>query len=374
MKEISIYIHIPFCVQKCRYCDFPSYAGKEKYMDKYIESLNKEILKKASKYIIKSIYIGGGTPTHLNDENLEKLLYTVNKLKIKDKYEFTVECNPGTLTEKNIQILKKYKVNRLSLGLQSADDRILKEIGRIHTYEKFLESYNLARKMGFSNINIDIMFNLPDQKVSDFTDTLNKICDLNPEHISCYSLIVEENTPFYELYNKGKLNLSSEEDERCMYHTAKKFLEKKGYHQYEISNYAKPNKECFHNEVYWKCNEYLGLGASSSSFVDSMRFKNIDDITEYIKRVENDQDTCDEKYKNSINDDMEEFMFMGLRMIEGISEIEFFKRFNKKIDDVYSDVLIKHINEGLLIRKNNRVYLSSRGIEVSNYVMSDFIL
>ncbi|WP_244833293.1 radical SAM family heme chaperone HemW [Clostridium sp. BJN0001] len=374
MKDISIYIHIPFCAQKCRYCDFPSYAGKDKLIDEYIKSLNMEILKKASEYKIKSIYIGGGTPTYLNDKNLERLLYTINKLKIENEYEFTVECNPGTLTVNKLKILKKYKVNRLSLGLQSTDNRILKEIGRIHTYEKFLESYFLARNLGFSNINIDIMFNLPDQSFSDFDDTLNKITSLNPEHISCYSLIIEEKTPFYKLYSEGKLNISSEEDEINMYHNAKKILEQSGYNQYEISNYAKASKECIHNEAYWKCNEYLGLGVSASSFINDTRFKNIDDIDTYIKRIQNDEDASDCKYKNTINDDMEEFMFMGLRMIEGISEDEFFRKFNKKIDDVYSSVLIKHISEGLLARNNGRIYLSKKGIEVSNYVMSDFIL
>lgn len=374
MKELSLYIHIPFCKQKCLYCDFPSYAGKEVLMDEYIEALNKEILQKCRNYIITSIFIGGGTPSYLTTNNLKSLLSTLNKLNLKRNIEFTVECNPGTLTEDNLKIMKDYKVNRLSMGLQSTKNSLLKIIGRIHSYEEFKNNYLLARKIGFDNINIDLMFGLPNQTVEEWTESLEEVINLKPDHISAYSLIIEEGTCFYDLYEKNKLQLPSEDDERLMYLCTKEILNKYNYHQYEISNFSKEGKECFHNKVYWKCNEYLGLGVSSSSFIDEKRIKNIDNINEYIKKINKNEDIIEESYVNNLNDDMEEFVFMGLRMIYGISIDEFKQRFNKDIYVVYGDVIEKKIKEGLLICNDGRLYLSSKGIEVSNYVMSDFIL
>ncbi|OOM06687.1 radical SAM family heme chaperone HemW [Clostridium saccharobutylicum] len=374
MKEISLYIHIPFCKQKCLYCDFPSYSGKEILIDEYIESLNREILQKGKDYIINSIFIGGGTPSYLNDYNLNKLLKALNKLNLKSDLEFTVECNPGTLNASNLEIMKKSNVNRLSIGLQSTKDNILKNIGRIHNYEQFKENYFLARKIGFRNINVDLMFGLPDQTVNEWKESLEEIAKLNPEHISAYSLIIEEGTCFYNLYEKDKLKLPSEDEERLMYSYTKKILNNHGYNQYEISNFSKVGKECFHNKTYWKCNEYLGLGVSASSFIDKKRIKNIDNIKEYIKRINNNESVEDEIHVNDIKDDIEEFMFMGLRMIEGISIDCFKERFNKNIYEVYNEVIEKNINEGLLIYDSGKLYLSSKGIELSNYVMSDFIL
>jgi len=374
MGEISLYIHIPFCKQKCLYCDFPSYSGKERLMNEYIDELNKEILKKAQKYSINSIFIGGGTPSYLNDSSLQSLLSTINKLNLKENLEFTVECNPGTLNKKNLNIMKKYNVNRISMGLQSTKNSILKEIGRIHSYEEFKDNYFLAKDIGFDNINIDLMFGLPNQTLEDWKESLEEIAKLEPAHISAYSLIIEEGTHFYNLYEEDKLNLPNEEIERLMYLSTKDILNKYGYHQYEISNFAKIDKECFHNKVYWKCNEYLGLGVSSSSFIDEKRIKNIDDIEEYIGKVNKDQNVIEEIHVNDINDDMEEFVFMGLRMIEGININEFKNRFNKDICEVYGDIIEKNIKKELLICNSEKLFLSSRGIEISNYVMSDFIL
>lgn len=374
LKEMSLYIHIPFCKQKCLYCDFPSYSGKEKFISKYINALTKEIILKASDYKIKSIFIGGGTPSYLNEEDMEKLLKCINTLRLKDGLEFTIECNPGSLTEEKLKVMKENNVNRLSMGLQSTKESILKEIGRIHTYEEFKNNYFLARKTGFENINVDLMFGLPNQSIEDWKETLNKIIELSPEHISAYSLIIEEGTYFYNLYDKDKLNLPSEEQEREMYLLAKKILKEKGYHQYEISNFSKEGKECSHNKVYWELKEYLGLGVSASSYVNGKRIKNIDDIENYIENIDNNKSVNKEIYENNINDDMEEFMFMGLRMINGITEKEFKSRFKKHVDTVYGEVIIDNIKKGLLIRKNGRIYLTSYGIEVSNSVMSDFIL
>ncbi len=374
MKEMSLYIHIPFCKQKCLYCDFPSYAGKENLIDEYITALNKEILNKCLDFKIISIFIGGGTPSYLDERNLESLLKTINLLNLEDNIEFTVECNPGTLNEEKLRIMKKHNVNRISMGLQSTNDSLLKEIGRIHTFEEFKKNYYQARKAGFENINIDLMFGLPDQSLEDWKKTLEDAVSLNPDHISAYSLIIEEGTCFYKLYNNDKLNLPSEDDERNMYLMTKEILNRHGYHQYEISNYSKDKKECFHNKVYWKCNEYLGIGVSASSFIDEKRFKNIDDIRNYIEKIKNNEDVTEEVHVNDIKDDMEEFMFMGLRMIEGISLKEFKKRFGRDVYDVYDDAIKNNVKRGLLVIDSEKLYLSSNGIEVSNYVMSDFIL
>jgi oxygen-independent coproporphyrinogen-3 oxidase len=374
MKEMSLYIHIPFCKQKCLYCDFPSYAGKESLINEYIRALNEEILRKCSKYKIASIFVGGGTPSYLNEINLESLLKTINLLDFKDEFEFTIECNPGTLNEEKLALMKNYNVNRISMGLQTTNDNILKEIGRIHSFEEFKKNYNQARKAGFENINVDLMFGLPNQHMKDWKASLEDVMSLEPDHISAYSLIIEEGTCFYNLYNNDKLNIPNEEEERSMYLFTKGFLKDYGYNQYEISNYAKVNKECFHNKVYWKCNEYLGLGVSASSFVDEKRFKNIDDIKIYIEKINNNEDVTEEIHVNNINDDMEEFMFMGLRMIEGINLKTFKKRFGKDVFDIYDEVIKNNIKKGLLVVDSEKLYLSEKGIELSNYVMSDFIL
>lgn len=374
MESISLYIHIPFCKQKCLYCDFPSYSGKETLMTNYINALNKEILEKAQDYKINSIFIGGGTPSYLNNDNLQSLLLTINKLKLKKDLEFTVECNPGTLNKTNLDIMRKYNVNRISIGVQSANNYILKEIGRIHNYEDFKNNYSLARSLGFDNINVDLMFGLPNQTIEDWKESLEKIAKLQPDHISAYSLIIEEGTGFYSLYKQDKLNLPEEETEREMYSITKEILNKYGYHQYEISNFAKEGKECFHNKVYWKCDEYIGLGVSASSFVNGKRIKNIDKIEEYIDKINDNKDVIQESYENSLNDSMEEFIFMGLRMIEGIEIDKFKKRFNKDIYEVYGNIIQKNIKEELLSYSSGKLHLTPRGIELSNYVMSDFIL
>ena len=288
--------------------------------------------------------------------------------------EFTIECNPGTLNEEKLVLMKNYNVNRISMGLQTTNDNLLKEIGRIHSFEEFKKNYNQARKAGFENINVDLMFGLPNQHMKDWKASLEDVMSLEPDHISAYSLIIEEGTCFYNLYNNDKLNIPNEEEERSMYLFTKGFLEDYGYNQYEISNYAKVNKECFHNKVYWKCNEYLGLGVSASSFVDEKRFKNIDDIKIYIEKINNNEDVTEEIHVNNINDDMEEFMFMGLRMIEGINLKTFKKRFGKDVFDIYDEVIKNNIKKGLLVVDSEKLYLSEKGIELSNYVMSDFIL
>lgn len=373
-KSLSLYIHIPFCKQKCFYCDFPSYARLEDLKEDYVKALCKEIKNKASKYRIKSIFIGGGTPSYLNEDEIEQILNKISKLDLEDNIEFTMECNPGTLTEEKLKIMLKGGVNRISMGLQAVQNSILKEIGRIHTFKVFEENYNLAREIGFKNINVDLMFGLPNQSIEEWEESLRKIASLKPEHISAYSLIIEEDTGFYKLWENNKLLLPNEEEERIMYSKTKEILESYGYKQYEISNYAKEGYECYHNKVYWKCEEYLGLGSASSSFINERRIKNIEDVKTYIERINKNESIIDEVIENKNKDNIEEFIFMGLRMLEGINLSEFKNKFNTNIEDIYKEVIEKNIKNNLLIIENNRLKLTSKGIELSNSVMSDFII
>lgn len=373
-KELSLYIHIPFCKQKCFYCDFPSYASIDYLREDYVKALCKEIEEKAINYKIKSIFIGGGTPSYLETKEIDKLLKTISKLDLEKGMEFTMECNPGALAEEKLKTMIEGGVNRISMGLQSVQNSLLKDIGRIHTFKEFMENFNLARKVGFKNINVDLMFGLPNQSFDEWKESLETIADLNPEHISAYSLIVEEGTAFYKLWERNKLILPSEEDERRMYSETKEILKAKGYHQYEISNYSKEGYECYHNKVYWKSMNYLGVGSASTSFIDGKRIKNIENVKAYIDGIMDNKSIVLEKKENSKEDNIEEFVFMGLRMIEGISKEEFKRRFKSDIYEIYSKEIKKNIENGLLLEVGDRLKLTEKGIEFSNSVMSDFIL
>lgn len=374
MKEISLYIHIPFCKQKCFYCDFPSYSGKERFKEDYVDALIEEIEKRARGYIIKTIFIGGGTPSYLEVNQIEKLLLAINKLNLHKDIEFSMECNPGVLFKEKLIAMKNGGVNRISFGLQSTKDSLLKEVGRIHSYEEFLDNFKLARELGFKNINVDIMYGLPNQTVEDWKDTLETICSIKPEHISAYSLIIEEGTVFYNLYEKGLLKLPTEEMEREMDKLTKGVLKDHGYHQYEISNYSLDGKECEHNKVYWQLKDYIGLGTAASSYIDGTRIKNIDNIEEYISKINSGIEVYEEKYINSEEDEIEEFIFMGLRMNKGIRIKEFEERFNMSVESIYEKVLEKNIKNGFLKKENGRIYLTSIGMDFSNNVMAEFIL
>ena len=374
LEDLSLYIHIPFCKQKCFYCDFPSYASIDHLREDYVEALCKEIKEKNIKNNIKSIFIGGGTPSYLSAKEIEKLLKVIKELNLDDNIEFTMECNPGTLDEEKLIVMKEGGINRISMGLQAVQNSLLKEIGRIHSFKIFEENFLLARKVGFNNINVDLMFGLPNQKIEEWKESLETIIKLNPEHISAYGLILEEGTAFYNLWERNKLILPSEEDERLMYKITKDLLSNNGYNQYEISNYAKKGFECYHNKVYWKCNDYLGLGSASSSFINEKRIKNIENVKLYIDNVNKNLSIIEEEYKNTLKDDMEEFMFMGLRMTEGINIKEFKRRFNKSIEAVYKEVIDKNINLKLLKKEEDSLRLTAKGIELSNSVMSDFII
>ncbi|MDM0477438.1 radical SAM family heme chaperone HemW [Clostridium perfringens] len=377
MDKISLYIHIPFCAQKCLYCDFPSFARKDHLRKAYIEALNKEIISLREKHNnleISTIFIGGGTPSVLEANELECLLKEVAKLNMAKDIEYSMECNPGNLTEEKLEVMKKYGVNRISMGLQAKQDNLLKGLGRIHNYKTFKENFLLAKKVGFNNINVDLMFGLPNQSLNEWEETLREIISLEPAHISAYSLIIEEGTAFYNLYENDKLKLPTEEEDRKMYHLAKKILEENGFNQYEISNYAKEGKECRHNLAYWNMDNWIGVGSAAASYINGKRIKNISSVEEYINSIKDKGEAVEEIINNSKNDNMEEFMFMGLRKINGIDENEFKNRFSMNINDVYGEILNKYIGEGLLIRESGRIFLSEKGIEISNVIMADFLL
>ncbi|EJO5347213.1 oxygen-independent coproporphyrinogen III oxidase [Clostridium botulinum] len=373
-KEVSLYIHIPFCKQKCLYCDFTSYSKKEQLMFKYAKALSKEIVNKTKNKIIKTIFIGGGTPTYLSLEALDILKKTLKTIKKKENIEFTMEANPGTFTEEKLKLLKSMGVNRLSIGLQSSKNNILKTLGRIHSFEDFIHGFKMARKEGFDNINVDLMFALPNQTLDTWKNTLLEVVKLNPEHLSCYSLIIEEGTTFYNLYEKQLLKLPNEEEERRMYEYCVDFLKENGYFQYEISNFAKTNKECKHNLVYWDLASYIGCGVGAHSYIENQRYENTNSIENYIKRVNSNNFTPINYHVNSKKENMEEFMFMGLRKTKGISIDRFQEMFSENIMDIYGDVINKYKRLNLLIEKEKRIYLSKEAISISNAVLCDFIL
>lgn len=374
MKEISLYIHIPFCKQKCFYCDFPSYASIDYLKEDYVDALCKEIEDKVIKYKIKSIFIGGGTPSYLEMNQIDKLMKSINKLNLSKDMEFTMECNPGTLNKEKLETMLIGGVNRISMGLQAVQNSLLKDIGRIHSFNQFKDNFNLAREVGFKNINVDLMFGLPNQKVEEWVESLEEIAKLKPEHISAYSLIIEENTAFYNLWERNKLILPTEDEEREMYSITKKILKKYGYNQYEISNYSIEGYECYHNKIYWKCSDYLGVGSASSSFIEGKRIKNIENVKLYIDKINSKESVIEEIINNTKEDNIEEFIFMGLRMNDGINIKDFEARFNIDINSIYKNIIEKNINKNLLIIEKENLRLTDRGIELSNSVMSDFIL
>ncbi|MCD7767041.1 MAG: radical SAM family heme chaperone HemW [Lachnospiraceae bacterium] len=453
LRELEIYIHIPFCVKKCAYCDFLSAPAKEEQRDHYVRMLIEEIRQgqplsvprgsllqdeetrriiaqesapqngflqgnsalenpQNEEYSVTSVFIGGGTPSLLSGQQIAAILEALRaQFHFADdaelssdsrltRTEITMECNPGTLDEQ--RKMKEYRacgVNRISFGLQSADNAELAELGRIHTWETFLRSYEAAREAGFSNINVDLMSALPGQTVASWEQTLQKILKLAPEHISAYSLIIEEGTPFYDKYHEDDERradgdmprfLPSEDDERRMYGLTEQMLHEAGYEHYEISNYARPDYACRHNIGYWRGTEYMGFGLGAASLLRypfqnqpvSVRCKNPVDHAEYAELVtarssmeaERQFERQNECEILSIEDEMSEFMFLGLRMLSGVSEQEFFDRFRRPIDAVYGEALKKLISLQLLKRENGRIFLTPRGLDISNPVMAEFLL
>lgn len=388
MKELEIYVHIPFCVRKCGYCDFLSAPASESVRSAYMDQLLKEIAAAGPayrKYQVSSVFIGGGTPSVLLPAQIQRLCRQLqDSFSILQDAEVTIECNPGTLNEEKLRTYQSCGVNRLSMGLQSADASELRLLGRIHTYEQFMDQYQLARELGFKNINVDIISAIPGQKTSVYEQTLRKVIALEPEHISAYSLIIEEGTPFSDRYGqaeqlrqKGKLQhlLPDEDEERRMYDLTKQMLQSAGYHRYEISNYALTGYECRHNQGYWLRKNYLGIGLGASSMIENIRFSNATDLNQYLELDMTEPDRAVSTWeKLDVSAQMEEFMFLGLRMMRGVSAEKFQKQFSKTIEEVYGRVLVKQLKQNLIKRTDAGYCLTDYGIDVSNYVMAEYLL
>lgn len=380
-KNLGIYIHIPFCIRKCAYCDFLSFTSEENTRKGYIQSLIAEIRQweDVERWHITSIFIGGGTPSVLKKEETAGILEAVyNKFQVDDDAEITTEANPGTLTKDKLYAYREQGINRLSLGLQSVHDQELKLLGRIHTYEDFLKGFHMAREAGFSNINVDLMSALPGQTVDSWRESLTKILRLKAEHVSAYSLIIEEGTLFYEKYAEdARLRdlgedcriLPTEEDERRMYYETRRLTGEYGLEQYEISNYAKPGYECRHNQAYWLRQDYLGFGLGASSLIDNVRFRNTADLKQYSQGIFKKE----EREVLSVQEQMEETMFLGLRMKDGVSMETFEKVFHTPFSAVYGKTVLDLKNEGLVQTEEERLFLTEKGFDLSNYTLAQFL-
>lgn len=381
LNELGIYIHIPFCKQKCYYCDFVSYSNKCSEVKEYIESLKKEIEEfDFSNYKVTSIYIGGGTPSYIDSIYIVEILSELkeklkcNLIEFKD-IEITIEVNPGTVDTKKLNDYKKLGINRLSIGLQSTKNDILKKIGRIHTYQEFLEIYKLARETGFKNINIDLMIGIPEQKIGDLKNTLQDIIKLEPEHISVYSLIIEENTPIEKMLENGEIKLPDEDLERNMYWYVKNTLELNGYNHYEISNFAKLGKESRHNLNCWNQEEYIGFGVAAHSYLNGIRFSNTINVEEYIQHIENNrkEENIQIEESQSLEDKKNEFMMLGFRKIQGVDIARFKEKFIDNPIFLYRENLNKLVEEGLIEVDLNHIKLTNKGIDLANLVFEEFV-
>ncbi len=373
-KELGIYIHIPFCKRKCDYCDFisfdnPKYIEKqniEKYIEKVISEINAFDF---SKYKITTIYIGGGTPSYIDVKYIKEIISEIrNNVKKLENIEFTIEINPGTINSEKLEIYKEIGINRLSIGLQSMNDKLLNEVGRIHTYKEFEDVYNLAIQKGFENINFDLIIGLPNQTIEDIEKTLEKIKELNPNHVSIYSLILEEGTKLEEKISKKELECLDEELERQMYWNIKEYLESIGYIHYEISNFARKGKESKHNVNCWKQKEYIGFGLAAHSYINMTRYSNIQkedkEIFEYENEIQEIQDIEEQK---------KEFMLLGLRMLQGVSIQEFKCKFQENPIFLFQKQLDKLVNEDLIDIDGDIIKLTKRGIDLANQVWQEFI-
>lgn len=376
---LGIYVHIPFCKQKCKYCDFNSYPGIADMSSSYADALMHEIrsCNQAGREA-DTIYIGGGTPTFIDDKYIAEIMNAIDSYyNISSDAEITIECNPGTADFEKLARLKECGINRLSIGCQSADDKILKYLGRVHTYAEFVECFKNARRAGFNNISADLMFGLPFQSMDIWLDTLQKVTALSPEHISAYSLKIEEGTPFYSMLENNELIVPNDDQNRDMYDNAVQYLNNNGYKRYEISNFSKRGYESKHNLKYWQCQDYIGFGAGAYSCIDGKRFSNEYSIHSYISAVSktSSAEIKDEAVYCSEADFMSEFMFLGLRLDSGVSKDEFKKRFGKDVYDVFTAPLSKHIDKTKTITDiGTHIKIKPEYTYVSNMIMSDFIL
>ncbi|MFQ6950075.1 MAG: radical SAM family heme chaperone HemW [Blautia hansenii] len=376
-KDLGLYIHIPFCVKKCEYCDFLSWNAEEEERQQYVAALLSEIesyREFAKGYRVSTIFIGGGTPSVLLPKQMEDILQKIYEIfELERRAEITIEVNPGTVDEEKLQCYKENGVNRLSMGLQSVKDEKLRLLGRIHTYQEFVESYELARKAGVDNISIDLISSVPGQTLQEWKEELETAAAQNPEHISVYQLIIEEGTPFYEKYAEHPELLPDEETSREIYLWTGKFLKEAGYEQYEISNYAKPGKESRHNLKYWERGDYLGLGLGAASMVRNIRMSNTKDMRTYLERCDKPKTMREDVQFLEEPRQMEEFMFLGLRKTRGVSKKEFKRIFGREMDMVYEKALHKCLENGMLLAHKDRIFLSEEGTLLSNMVLSEFL-
>lgn len=379
-KPLSIYIHIPFCARKCLYCDFVSGPADAQRIAYYMRVLQKEIRSFSAistLYQVQTVFFGGGTPSFVAPHYIEQLLQLLrSQFDLAADAEISLEANPGTLDEEKLNTYRRAGVNRLSLGLQSVHEEELQRLGRIHSFSDFFYSYRIARRAGFRNINVDLMSGLPRQSLASWQESLAKVADLEPEHISAYSLIVEEGTPFYEQYGEGlgRLALPGEELDREMYHFTKEFLASRGYQRYEISNYAKPGYACRHNLTYWTLGDYLGFGQAAASYLERRRFSNPEGAEEYWQAARTSYQRFRQTPISSEKEQMEEYMFLGLRTARGVSREDFKKRFGKDFPPQYEAVLLDLYRQDLALQHEGRIILTDRGIDVSNVLLARFLL
>ncbi len=374
MKNPSrLYVHIPFCKSKCRYCDFNSYAGCEKHIAPYFSALFKDISRYGKEYgdhFFDTVYFGGGTPSYAGAENIARTIWELGeKFAISEKTEITVECNPGTIDYEGFRVLKSAGVNRISLGFQAADDKMLEKLGRIHTVADAKSAVLDAQRAGIENISLDLMYGLPDMALEDAAEWIDYMTALNPAHISTYALKVEEGTPF------ANMDLNLPDDDLCadMYEKIVEVLAEKGYLRYEISNFAKPGWESRHNLKYWNYAHYLGLGAGAHSFMNGKRFSNECNLEKFIDLAEKGESTIADAVELDITDQMSEFMFLGLRTAKGVSMAEFENRFGKSAKEIFGEPIKKHLENGFLIKKDGYLCLSEKGFFVSNAILCDFV-
>lgn len=377
--ELGIYIHIPFCVKKCYYCDFISYPNSYEVQEEYVDKLLKEIqdnqdLLKQNK--ITTIYIGGGTPSSIKPELIKKILnkiYEITKIDNTENIEVTIEVNPGTVTKSSLQLYRNCGINRLSIGLQSTKNDLLQVIGRIHNYEQFLNTYNWAIEAGFRNINIDLMLGLPNQSINDLKESLEAVINLKPslKHISVYSLIVEEGTEIEKKLNNGELQLPDEEQERMQYKYVKNYLELQGYKHYEISNFSKPGYESKHNSNCWEQKQYIGIGVAAHSYVNNKRYSNTNSLKEYLNNSSKDIKVVHEE--QDIQDMQKEYMILGLRKLDGISITKFKEKFGENPIYLFRNQLQKLVQDDLIIVDLNNIRLTNKGLDFANLVWEEFV-
>lgn len=374
-KEIGIYIHIPFCKKKCNYCDFVSYCNKTDLIEKYVKAILKEIELQQINSEITTIYIGGGTPSFIDSSYIVQIINQIKKKGNIENAEITIEVNPGTVTKEKLETYRKCGINRLSIGLQTTNDQLLKQIGRIHNFQEFLETYEMARSVGFANINVDLMLGLPKQRIQDLKDSLETVIKINPEHISVYSLIVEENTPIAKQLDEGKIELPDEDTERNMYWYVKNTLELNGYAHYEISNFSKKGFESKHNMNCWNQKEYIGFGCAAHSYKDITRYSNTENLEEYIENIETnhlERNRIINEIQNE-EDRKKEYMLLNLRKIDGVRISEFKNKYRDNPIYLYRKELDKLVKENLIIVNEDQIKLTNKGLDLANIVWEEFI-